>query len=280
MDPFEALFLLPPVIQELQLSAHVKVQVLREDLRHAVLGGNKLWKLKYNLENFSSESAKCIVTFGGAFSNHLLAISEVCFMKNIPLHVFIRGEEQPTNTRIDRMKGQGTFIHYLSREDYRKKQDASFIDLLLSGYGIQNNAMIIPEGANNTAGQKGCSELAAHLPENTTHFMLAVGTGGTLHGITQNLPSSIHVVGIPVGHFGAFEHTAENITIFNQYAWKGYGKSEEQLDRFIVAFSEKHNLPLEPIYTGKLFYALQDLLLRNYFPESSCITVLHSGGLG
>ena len=99
-------------------------------------------------------------------------------------------------------------------------------------------------------------------------------------GITQNLPSSIRVVGIPVGHFGEFENTAGNITIFNQYAWKGYGKSTMALDQFITAFSEKHDLPLEHVYTGKLFYALQDLLLKNYFPEGSCITVLHSGGLG
>ncbi len=281
---FQELFDLPPVFQPLSWKAAedagIRVQVLREDLRHPVLGGNKLWKLKYNLEDYRNSGSSCIVSFGGAYSNHLLAISEACHQLAIPLHAFIRGEEEPLNERIERMISVGTIVHYLSRSEYRKKEDTIFLQHLLNKFQLPHNSFIIPEGANNASGRRGCSELGKLIPITTHKVLVAVGTGGTMKGLLEGISESTLVTGILTGHFKDVSIQSSRAHLLTNYAWKGYGKWEDGLMSFMKQFSLVTAIPLEPVYTGKLFYALNDLVEKGYFQRGSEITVLHSGGLG
>lgn len=285
------LFELPPVIQEITWpafsSAGVHVNVLREDLRHPVLGGNKIWKLKYNLQEFEDSGRPCIVSFGGAYSNHLSALSEACRLNGFPLHVFIRGEEQPVNPRIVRMHEQGTTIRYLSRSDYRRMDDASFITQVLNRSGIPLDALIIPEGANNAAGRNGCRDLGALIPATTNWTACACGTAGTIAGLIEGTPTSTRTLGITVVRSG--DEPARRLTrtgihpdryeIVTGFEHGGYGKVSEALTAFIHQFSATNRIPLEPVYTGKLFYAVDRLATQGFFQRGTEIMLIHTGGI-
>jgi len=295
MSVFQPLFDLPPVFQEISWptfhNAGVTVIVLREDLRHPVLGGNKLWKLKYNFENFAESGASAMASFGGAYSNHLAALSDACQRAQIPLHVFIRGEEEPLNDRIRRMVRQGTHIHYVSREQYRSKEHAGFLHQLLIEKGWSDEQIaslyIIPEGGNNDAGRAGCKAMGELIPGDAEIVACACGTGGTLAGMLHGISKQTIGLGIQVVRdekslmnlMTTEGHSAARYRILPGYEMGGYGKNSEQLREFMHQFSTATTIPLEHVYTGKLFFALDDLARKNYFRRGEKLFVVHTGGL-
>lgn len=286
-----ALFELKPVFEEADWvpfhDAGIRVKVLREDLRHPVVGGNKLWKLRYALDAFHQSGSSCIVSFGGAYSNHLAALSSVCRWYGIQFHAVVRGEEQSVNARIARMLSEGTFIHYCSRDWYRKKEDVEMQRQLLNGVGISHDAFIIPEGGNSPEGRSGCFELGKLIPSTCSHFLLACGTGATMAGAMDGMNGNTNVIGIPVVRSGgALEQLMKtlhpdksNYRMIQGYEEAGYGRSSSRLDAFIHTFTRATGIPLEPVYTGKLFFAVDALAKSGYFLRGDEVVVLHSGGI-
>lgn len=271
-------------------NAGIRVIVLREDLRHPLFGGNKCWKLKYNLDDYRHSGRKAILSFGGAWSNHLSALSEICAMEGIELHAVIRGEERPVNARILRMKDNGTHIHYISRAQYRLKDDETalkdFMTTQTDAPSIRD-LFILPEGANNEAARKGCSELAKLVPENTDWLACAIGTGGTITGLADGITGRIRLLGIPVVRTGREPEKLlserkvpeDRFHIEHGFEEGGYGKSSRRLNDFIQQFTETTGIPLEPVYTGKLFFAVNELAKRNFFKKGEHVVLLHSGGV-
>jgi 1-aminocyclopropane-1-carboxylate deaminase len=287
----EDLFQLEPLVEEIHRpsfeAAGVRVRVLREDLRHPIVGGNKLWKLRHVPEAFHSSGADCIVSFGGAFSNHLNALSTVCHWMDLPFHAIIRGEERPVNNRIEHMIREGTTIHYCSRTSYRQKEEPEAFQSLVKDLNIPPKAFLVPEGGNSAMGRRGCLDLGKIVPVSSNHFLLACGTGTTMAGVLDGIDAKIKVTGIPVVRSG---NTLEkmmrelypdksNYALLHGYEEGGYGKSSERLEHFIHNFTTETGIPIEPVYTGKLFFALNDLSGSGYFSRGDDITVLHSGGI-
>lgn len=285
------LLTLPPVFQPVDWPAFekagVRLTVLREDLRHPVLGGNKVWKLKYNLERAVREGRQTIVSFGGPYSNHLYAVAEVCRMSGIKFHAIVRGEEAPVNDRLRSMEIAGTQVHYISRSDYRRRGDPVFVRALLDGKGISQEALVIPEGGNNADGRKGCRELGGLIPPSARWTACAVGTGGTLSGMIEGLSESSCVLGVTVVRSGeapeqlldAVEAPLDRYRIIKGYEAGGYGKWNPELSAFCERFTQATGIPLEPVYTGKLFLALSDLASRGYFSRGDEVVAIHTGGL-
>ncbi|MFM2207382.1 MAG: hypothetical protein RL213_1357 [Bacteroidota bacterium] len=285
------LLALPPVFQSVErsvfLQAGIRLTVLREDLRHPVLGGNKAWKLKYNLERALHENCRHIVSFGGAWSNHLTALAAACRLDQLQLHAFIRGEEAPSNDRTRYWESLGAKLYYLSRSEYRLKDNDDFIGDVLRKNGIPADTLVIPEGGNNSEGRKGCRELGSLIPEKTDWVACAVGTGGTLAGIAAAADKSYRALGVMVVRSGdAPERLLESEEIHDDryriikgLEEGGYGKSTPRLLEFCRDFTSGTGIPLEPVYTGKLFFALENLAEQGFFGRGSEVVALHTGGL-
>lgn len=259
----------------------------REDLNHPFTSGNKWWKLKYNLEQVAKTTHKTVLTFGGAYSNHLYATAAAAHelgMKSIGL---VRGEEAlPLNKTLSFSKSCGMELHYLNRETYRQKNDKEVIASLRKRFG---DFYLIPEGGTNELAIKGCEEWARHL-ENEIDFdylCLPVGTGGTVAGLINGMPRK-NIIGFSVLKGGDFlneevkkwvHHGECNWRIETAYHFGGYAKTNTVLSDFIAEFENSYGIPLDPVYTGKMMYGVFDLIKQKAFKPGSRILVLHTGGL-
>lgn len=260
---------------------NIQLDILREDLRHPFVSGNKWWKLKCNLEEAKRKKAPALVTFGGAFSNHLAATAAAGKEHNIKTIGLVRGEEVENST-LRFCKEQGMELHFLSREEYKNK-DISRFDF--------SDAYLIPEGGSNLLGVQGCSEMLKGIGESYDYIVCACGTGATLSGLILSALPQQKVLGIPVlkgagflkeditRHLLAFQNINKNWELALDYHCGGYGKITDELVSFIQEFKQKHNIPLDGIYTGKMMLGLMDLLNKNYFIKGSKVLVIHSGGI-
>ncbi len=267
------------------------VFVLRDDLVHPFLSGNKWRKLKYNIENFNTSGKKTILTFGGAYSNHLVATATAGKMYNIPILAIIRGEEVE-NERIHFIKECGTVIHFISRSDYRLKTDANslrqlFHELIhLKLIADANDIFLIPEGGSNEAAVKGTEEIVADIPNEIDYIITACGSGGTLAGISRKLKSHQRAIGISVLKGGAFllkeiiklGGIPEKIDLLTDFHFGGYARSNPELLNFCITFTAETGIPIEPVYTGKVFYAVHHLLQTDLF-QNKKIMIVHTGGV-
>lgn len=278
-----------PVIE----AAGVRVFVKREDLNHPAISGNKWWKLKYNLSEAIETGCESVLTFGGAYSNHIYATAAAARALGLKSIGVIRGEEiVPYNATLAFAKSQEMRLHFVSREAYRKKNDEQFIRHLRNEFG---QFYLIPEGGSNVNAVRGVKEFAEQiLTENDFDtIMLPVGTGGTLAGLICGLPSSKQILGVSVLRGGGFliddtrnlassiceDFSKTNWTILTDYHFGGYAKSSPALEEFIHDFSQKHNIPLEPVYSGKAMWALWSEISRGRFERGTKILFLHTGGL-
>lgn len=273
--------------QEIQLPAaapfSITTAVLRLDLIDPLTGGNKWFKLAGNFVDFRNSGKSRILSFGGPYSNHIAALAAFCRREQIPVVGVIRGEKVMNRT-LRRAAEMGMCLHFVSREEYRyyrEKQDYSDLESLFGP------AFIIPEGGANAAGVSGCSAIARMIPEHFTHILLPVGTGGTMAGLCAGLPPGREVWGVQALKAGQ-EKMLEQFLAGRQHAsWRlldeftleGYARSNPELDAFLSDFGHQHRLPCEPVYTGKMFYALQKLLSAGAFPAGAKIAVLHTGGM-
>jgi 1-aminocyclopropane-1-carboxylate deaminase len=271
----------------------IRLLVKREDLNHPEVSGNKWWKLKYNLEEARKLKRTTLLSFGGAFSNHIYALAaaaKACELKAIGV---IRGDE---NLSLNRMlvfaKGCGMHLEFISREAYRNKTGNEFIENLHRKFG---DFFLIPEGGTNELALKGCEEFADRILSQIKfdYLCLSVGTGGTIAGIVNGLRESKKiVVGFSSLKGGAFlKDSIERMARPNQKtqlcAWRlntdyhfgGYAKRTRELDDFIITQRRLQHLALDPVYTSKTMFGILDLVAKGEFERGSTILFLHTGGL-
>ncbi|MBX2968868.1 MAG: 1-aminocyclopropane-1-carboxylate deaminase/D-cysteine desulfhydrase [Cyclobacteriaceae bacterium] len=266
--------------------AGVRVLVKREDLNHPYVSGNKWWKLKYNLEEAKRPGYKTLLTFGGAYSNHIFSTAAAAHELGFESIGIIRGEETlPLNPTLSFAKSCGMKLKYISREAYRQKTNPAFIEKLCHEFG---DFYLIPEGGTNALAVKGVEEFAQTLGDGFDYLCCAVGTGGTLTGLVKGTPADKTILGLSVLKGGDFlngevermlEKKTENWGIQTDYHFGGYGKTTEALLKFIKDQSIKNNLPLDSVYTGKLVAGVYDLIQVGYFGRGATILAVHSGGL-
>jgi 1-aminocyclopropane-1-carboxylate deaminase len=286
----------PTTLQEIQhdvlTEANVKLIVKREDLNHPSISGNKWWKLKYNLEEAANQKKKTLLTFGGAYSNHIYATACAAKETGFESIGLIRGEETlPLNATLSFARACGMTINYISREDYRRKHEKKFIEDVRHRYG---DHYLIPEGGTNNLAVKGCAEFARQHLKNipADYVCLAVGTGGTMAGIIEGLQNEKEIIGIPVlkgGEFLSDEIKAliqnfsgsvyNNWHLETDYHFGGYAKSSPALADFISIMRLKNNLPLDIVYTAKLMWGILDCVEKGEFRNGSTILAIHTGGL-
>ncbi|MBK7668567.1 MAG: 1-aminocyclopropane-1-carboxylate deaminase/D-cysteine desulfhydrase [Sphingobacteriaceae bacterium] len=267
-----------PIIQKISsklLSEKgIEVSVLRLDLIHPQISGNKWFKLKYNLEEAKKKGVDTILTFGGAFSNHIHATAVACNQFGLKSIGVIRGEqESENNSTLSEARKYGMQLHFVSREDYKRKNEEDFISELKNKFG---KFYLIPEGGDNLLGEKGCEEI---LPkENDFDFIFcACGTGTTFKGISKSIKSNQKLYGISV--LKGEGPLNSNASIISDYHFGGYAKHTQQLLDFKTNFENENNILLDYVYTAKLFFAVQELISKNRIAANSKVLVIHSGGL-
>ena len=267
-------------------NTNFRLFIKREDLLHPYISGNKLRKLKYNLAQAKKENKTALLTFGGAFSNHILAVAAAGNEYGFKTIGIIRGEELKDkiaqNPTLQKAQDFGMFFEFVTREMYREKNNPKILEELGNKWG---NFYVIPEGGTNELAVKGCEEILTSDDEKFDYICCAVGTGGTISGIINCSKSSQQVLGFPAlkGDFLREDickfATKTNWELITAYHFDGYAKVSEELIVFINGFYQKHKIPLDPIYTGKMMFGVIDLINKNYFPENSKILVIHTGGL-
>lgn len=264
--------------------------IKREDLNHPQLSGNKLYKLKYNLEEAKNKNFDALLTFGGAFSNHIYAVAAAGKIFDFKTIGIIRGEEhQPLNSTLLFAKESGMEINYLERKSYRNKRSGEVINSLRQRFG---RFYLIPEGGTNELAVKGCSEIPFKINIEYDYLCCACGTGGTLAGLIAGANRGKKILGFSVLKGGGFlkddihsllekytNNTYNNWDINLDYHFGGYAKINKELVQFIDEFKKTQNIPLEPIYTGKMLYGIFDLAKKGFFKRGTIIIAIHTGGL-
>lgn len=264
-------------------SKNVYLDVLRLDKIHPVISGNKWFKLKYHLDNYDAGNKNGILTYGGAWSNHIVATACACYLKKIDCIGIIRGERPPQlSETLKQATAFGMQLIFASREDYRK-QSAGF---LASIENEHPNFYIIPEGGAGAIGEKGAAEILELVPgSNYSHIVCAVGTGTMLNGIRKVVYPNQETIGIVVlkgwSVESAFkkENSAPKEKMYFNYHFGGYAKYTSELLLFMNEFYKQTGIPTDFVYTGKLAFAIYDLIKKDQFTANSRILMIHSGGL-
>ena len=268
----------------------IRLFIKREDLTNHFISGNKFRKLKYNLLEAKKDGYDTLLTFGGAFSNHIHAAAYAGHKYGFKTIGVIRGEETlPLNATLSEAQGFGMRLHYVSRSKYKNKTMGTFIDELKSLYG---KFYLVPEGGSNALAVKGCMEIVDPRVKEFDHICCASGTGGTMAGIAAGMAGEKRIWGFPALKNAGFLRSviADLILEYNagdylnwdlilDYHFGGYAKFDEQLISFINDFKRKHGIPLDPIYTGKLMFGIYDLIKNGFFKVGERILAIHSGGL-
>jgi len=300
---------LPPPVQQINsaiaLQADVEIYVLRLDLIHPWINGNKWFKLKYNILTAKEQKFTSLLTFGGAYSNHIYATAAAGNLFGLETIGVIRGEERlPLNPTLDFAVSQGMQLVYLDRQTYRQRETVELHQQLKQQFG---EVFIIPEGGCNLDGVKGCTEIITEVSgmKDFHTICVACGTASTLVGMALSLhqqqknKKNKKIIGFPVlkgGEFlaGQVKSLSEKYLVANidtsvnflapwelvcDYHFGGYGKIKAELSQFCQKFADQHGVPLDYIYTGKMFYGVMDLLQKGFFPPGDRLLLVHTGGL-
>lgn len=271
-------------------SKEVRLLVRLECDNHPTIKGNKWWKLKYNIAEALRLGKSTVLTFGGAYSNHIYAAAAACLAAGLKSVGVIRGEPV-TNPVLTFATKQKMHLEFVSREQYKLKEQAEWLRQLSDRY---HDPYIIPEGGTNHLALKGCDEWARVLTAEHEFdiLFLPVGTAGTLSGLICGLKGEKDVVGISVLKDGVFlEKTAQqlikeysgqaygNWKVLTSYDHGGYARSTGQLGNFMAKMLERHSLHLDHVYTGKMMFAVwEEIRIGNIRPGTT-ILALHTGGV-
>lgn len=276
----------PISYQHIELPSLVHLDIKRLDLVNPQISGNKFFKLKYNLLAAKQQNLSSILTFGGAYSNHIAATAYAAHLFSLKSIGVIRGEElasKPLNPTLSKAQSLGMHLHFVSRNEYRLRDDANYLQQLHNQF---TETFIIPEGGSNELAVQGCQEILSQSDlQNYDVICCAVGTGGTISGLIERSTPHQKVLGFSVlkGDFLQQEvqqwTKKQNWFLTDAYCCGGYAKTSPELLAFIENFEEQHAVPLESIYTGKMMFGLFDLIKNNYFSEGTRILAIHSGGL-
>ena len=265
---------------------NIELWIKREDLIHPFVSGNKFRKLKYNLLQAKIENKTTILTFGGAFSNHIAAVSFSGKEQGFKTIGIIRGDELVSNVEgnptLKFAKNCGMQFEFVSRDIYRSKTESDFLKDLNLKYG---DFYLIPEGGTNDLAVKGCEEILSKEDIKFDFVCCSIGTGGTISGIINTILPNQKVLGFPAlkGDFLQDEIRKfaknNNWELILDYQFGGYAKVNLDLIEFINLFYKKYKIPLDPIYTSKMVFGVIDLIAENYFPKNTKILMIHTGGL-
>lgn len=265
---------------------NVEVHLKREDTIHPIISGNKYRKLIYNLKEAKQQNKNTVVTFGGAYSNHIAAVAAAGKVYGFKTIGVIRGEEikdkLDRNATLKYAKSCGMTFKFISRLEFRNKNEFYFIENLKNEFGDFYN---IPEGGTNALAIKGCEEILTQDDFKFNYVCTSVGTGGTVAGIINSTKPNQQVLGFSAlkGDFLREDISKfakqDNWKLITNYHFGGYAKINEELITFINTFKAINNIQLDPIYTGKMLFGIQDLIEKKYFPEGSKILAIHTGGL-
>ncbi len=269
----------------------VTLFIKREDLIHPYIFGNKWYKLKYNLIEAERQNQNTLLTFGGAYSNHIYAAAAAGRIFGFKTIGIIRGEEHiPLNPILSFARENGMIINYVHRSDYRRKTEKDFIEKLHRVYG---DFYLLPEGGSNYFAVKGCSEIPASIDVKHDYIAAAMGTGGTIAGLIAGAPPEVQVLGFPVLKGAGFLEADTlkflkdimpgewiNYKMFFDYHFGGYAKSDDKLLSFIARIEGRTGLFADRIYFAKMLYGLYELIGKDYFPENKIIIALNSAPVG
>ncbi len=264
----------------------IEVYVKREDVLHSEISGNKFRKLKYNLIEAQNLGFTKLLTFGGAYSNHIAAVAAAGKEFGFETIGVIRGEELQEkyleNPTLEKASENGMQFEFVTRTQYRDKNNAAFLDQLKEKFG---DFYLIPEGGTNNLAVKGCREILTNDDKMFDFICCAVGTGGTISGIINSLKPHQRALGFPAlkGDFlrEDIQKYAENSqwNLVTDYHFGGYAKLNDELKQFMKQFFKKYLISLDPVYTSKTFFGVIDLISKGYFKPDSKILIIHTGGL-
>lgn len=264
----------------------LRVSVLRLDLLHPVVSGNKWYKLKYNLEAAVQAGCRGVLTFGGPHSNHLAAAAHAARLHGLSSIGVVRGVPQEYSPTLRFCAEEGMQLHFLDREAYAEKSKAPFVQEWQRQFP---GCRIIPEGGANEEGRKGAGEIASLLPSDATHVLLSVGSGTTFAGLRNALPASVALLGFVPMKGGAYLQQeiepwllpAQKVqwSLTDAYHFGGFGKTSPVLTDFIISIYKRYGLPLDIVYTGKMMFGLREMLAGQAFRDAAHLVCLHTGGL-
>ena len=271
-------------IENIRLNSQVSIKP--EYLIHPRVSGNKFRKLKYNLEKAQLQNHKGLLTFGGAFSNHIAATASAGQELNIPTVGVIRGEELVTqiesNPTLSYAKSCGMHLEFVSRSTYKKKTDPAYLQQLLETF---KDYYILPEGGTNALAIKGCEEILTVKDQSFDIICCAVGTGGTIAGVINRSLLTQKIIGFPAlkGEFLKEDickfATQSNWELWGDYHFGGYAKVNSKLIKFMNEFKLTYNIPLDPVYTAKMMYGIFEGIRSGEIPQTAKVLAIHTGGL-
>lgn len=264
----------------------VELCMLRLDKIHPIISGNKLFKLHYFFEGIDASKKHTVITFGGAYSNHLVATAFYCHLYNIKCIGYVRGEKANILSHsLQQCLAYNMQLIFLSRNEYAQINDPDFLQTISANI---DNCIIIPEGGYHPKGAKGAALINDYI-NNATHICTAIGTGTTIAGIIQAANNNQHIIGVPVLknltdiedriEFLNGEKVPHNCSFYTNYHFGGYAKKTIQLTQFMNEFYAQTQIPTDFVYTAKLMYAVFDLIKTNHFAPGSKIMCIHTGGL-
>ena len=259
-----------------------EVHILRLDKISPDISGNKWFKLRFYLDEAKAMRKKGILTFGGAWSNHIFATAAACSSMGLQSIGIIRGEESPhISVTLSRARAFGMQLEFISRAAYKEKILPTKLPL--------DDYLIVNEGGYGLTGVRGASTILDYCDDSYTHFCCAAGTGTMMAGLVKGTAEKNSVTGISVlKNNYELNQRMKDLTgnesetgwrVLHDYAFGGYARHTPGLLRFMNDFYNKTSIPSDFVYTGKLFFAISDLVVKNYFPAGSKILVVHSGGL-
>ncbi|WP_316768493.1 1-aminocyclopropane-1-carboxylate deaminase/D-cysteine desulfhydrase [Pedobacter frigiditerrae] len=271
-------------IHQINFQSLNPIWVKRDDLIDPYISGNKWRKLKYILKDVVAKEKTHLISFGGAYSNHLVATAAAASRNNLKATAFVRGE-QVENEMLLLCKLFGMRLIFTDRESYKNKQK-----LFDEHFGNDHQAYFIDEGGASEEATLGCAEIITELTENYDHIFCAAGTGttaaGLLKGINQaGLNTQLNVIPVLKGgefiekEISKYESDLNKLNLHTDYHFGGYAKTKPELLKFIKIFSAETGMLIDPVYTAKMFFAINDLYNKNFFKKEARILAIHTGGL-
>lgn len=262
------------------------LDMLRLDLLHPVVSGNKWYKLRLNLAHAQRSSFRGILTFGGGYSNHLVATAYAAMIYNMPSVAVIRGRYDKLTPTLIACNEWGMELVFVSTEDYAQKTNPQWLNELAASF---DNLFIIPEGGDNEWGRKGAGLINRFISSDYTHVLLSVGSGATITGLRNALHAKQRICGFAPMKRGSYlaEHIAQHLNdgqntnweLFDEWHFGGFGKWNNELINFMNQFYYTNNIPLDIVYTGKMMFGVQELVRRGEFKQTDKLLCIHTGGL-
>ena len=272
------------IFSERYLNNEIEVFIKRLDLIDPFISGNKLFKLKHNVDRALLEEKNMLITFGGAFSNHILATAAYAKKKNIDCLAIVRGEEySELNPLLTLAKEYGMNFCFVSRKEYAKRNDNNYISELIRKY---KKAFIVPEGGNNKLGVLGAEEILETQDKSFDYIICPIGTGATLSGIVNSSKKTQKVIGINcvndtkcINKKISQKTNKKNWEIINEFNFGGFAKFDNLLTEYLKKFKLNYKITLDLNYTAKMFFGFEKLIERRYFQRKSKVLLIHTGGI-